>query len=151
MGRPGSRSAGRCAVRPGREASGAGSPGSEGARLLALWQDAKDEVDAGINQLVAALRAEKDPDLDQIADRGLIGVTGGNTVKLMAAFLELRGATAETRPKAAGVLRKAAESYRSTVFAHPLIDLIDNNPWGVQVGMKSRLEPVLDTIIREAA
>lgn len=120
-------------------------------RLLTLWQDAKDEVDAKINELAAAVREEGDPDLDQIADKGLIGVTGGTAVKLTKAFLELRSAGPDKRETAATALREAAQAYRNTVFAHPLVDLIDDNPWGIKVGLRAKLDVALTTVIREAA
>lgn len=121
------------------------------AALMTLWQNAKDAVDTGLNKLSAALRSEGDPDLDRIAELGLFGMTNGTGVGLNKALLEYRGAPPEKRPSAGKALRDAALAYKNAVFAHPLADMVDDNPWGVEVALRAKLGAALDTIAAQAA
>jgi hypothetical protein len=114
--------------------------------LLALFRNAKDEVDTGLNQLQAALRATGEEDMVRIADYGLYGMTDGAGVGLMKALFDLRGATNETRASLYQAARGAADAYRTAVFADAAVDLVDNNPFGVEVGIKAKLGRALDII-----
>jgi len=118
--------------------------------LLALFRDAKDEVDIGLNKLQAALRATEDEDLIRIADYGMYGMTNGEGVGLMKALFELRGATPDRQEAASKAARAAASAYKAAVFKHVLVDLVDRNPFGVEVGIKAKLGPALDTIANAA-
>lgn len=65
-----------------------GAQGSTGPRpkLTPIWGDAKEEVDAGISRLQAALRETGDDDLEQIAEFGLFGASDGENVALTVAL-----------------------------------------------------------------
>jgi hypothetical protein len=117
---------------------------------LGLWRDAKDEVDAGLNRLAAELRATKDEDLVRIADYGLFGMANGRGVGLMKALMQLRQAAPDRRPAAVKAARDAAAAYRKAVLDHPLAALVDENSFGIPVGLRSRLVAALDTIANAA-
>jgi hypothetical protein len=127
-------------------AAAAPAPGVDAAALLALFRDAKEEVDSGIEKLQAELRASEDVDLIRIADFGLYGMTNGEGVGLMKALLDLRAAAPDRQGPLLQAAREAAGAYKEAVFAHPLADLADDNPFGVEVGIKARLGPALDRI-----
>ncbi|MFC7541109.1 hypothetical protein ACFQU2_18800 [Siccirubricoccus deserti] len=55
----------------------AGASGNRGEPILGVWRDAKEAVDARLEALGRTLRGLGDPDLDQIAQYGLFGLTGG--------------------------------------------------------------------------
>ncbi len=116
--------------------------------LLALFRDAKDEVDAALERLRGALRDTEDEDLIRIADLGLFGMTDGEGVGLMKALFEWRAASPEQRAARAKAAAAAAKAYKDKVFAHKLAGLVEANPFGVPVGLKSRLGPALDAIAR---
>jgi len=118
--------------------------------LLAQFRDAKEAVDSGITKLQAALRDTGDEDLVRVAEYGLYGMTGGQGVALMKALMELRTAPQDKQDAMAKAARQAATAYKAAVVEHALADLIDDNPFGVDVGIQARLGPVLDTIIRAA-
>jgi hypothetical protein len=119
-------------------------------KLLALFRDAKDDVDSGLNKLQEALRATGDADLLRIAEYGLYGMTDGAGVGLMKALFNLQAAKPDTRDALYAAARAAAEAYRTAVFADEAVDLVDNNPFGVEVGIKSKLGPALDAIANAA-
>jgi hypothetical protein len=125
-------------------------PHRSGEELLALFRDAKETVDAGINRLQAAMRDTQNEDLVRIADIGMYGMTNGEGVGLMKALMELRGAAPERREALAKATRDAAVAYKQAVFGHKLVDLVDNNPWDVPVGIKATLGPALDIIATAA-
>ncbi len=79
---------------------GAADAGRQAADLLAAFQDAKDDVDAGLTRLQGALRATEDEDLVRIADLGLFGMTNGAGVGLVKALFDLRDAAPGGRRRA---------------------------------------------------
>jgi hypothetical protein len=113
---------------------------------LGLWRDAKEDVDTGLNRLAGRLRATADEDLIRIADFGLFGMTNGQGVGLMKTLMQLRQAPPDRRPAVVKAAREAATAYRQAVLGHPLATLVDENPFGVEVGLRSRLVAALDTI-----
>lgn len=120
------------------------------AELLALFRDAKEDVDAGLSKLQAELRATGDEDLVRIADYGMFGMTNGEGVGLIKTLMDLRGTTPDKQEALSKTVRDAATAYKSAVFKHVLVDLVDENPFGVDVGIKAKLGPALDTIARAA-
>lgn len=118
------------------------------APLLPLWTAAKDRADAGIAQLQAALRAADDDDLEQIAEFGLFSVTQGQAVKLIAALLE---ADAAPSPATHGKLRTALDNYRDFLDGAPIVDLVEDNPFGVSVPLRATLGAALDEMERRLA
>jgi hypothetical protein len=118
-----------------------------GKPLRPVWQDAKEAVDGKLGQLARELRSLEDEDANQVAEFGLFGITGGReTVGLMAALVEYDGAGPDQRAAAASGLRKAVASYRQVLDSHPMIGLIDHNPFDVEVGLQATLGGALQQI-----
>jgi len=118
--------------------------------LRAVWRDAKEETDAALEALGRELRTYEDPDLDRIAEFGLFGIGKGENVALNKALIEFGAARGDGRAAAAKKLRAAVAAYRS-VLSGKLVSDIDNNPYGVQVGVRAILGPALDEIEQAAA
>lgn len=79
-----------------------GASGGRAVPVMAFWRDAKETVDARLEALGRTLRGLGDPDLDQIAQYGLFGLTGGGqTVALMAALQSYDAAAPANRAAAA--------------------------------------------------
>lgn len=116
--------------------------------LNAIWRDAKEATDQQLNVLAGKLRATGDPDLERIADLGLFSIGGGRgiNVALRKALIEYGAASTDRRPAAAQQVRKAVTDYRVAITGNPGIALIDRNPFGVMVGLGSRLGAALDRI-----
>ncbi len=118
-----------------------------GAKLLPFWMAAKEAVDSHITQLQASLREFDDPDLNQVAEFGLNGITTRQSVAMMAA---LRGAdTADTPAERASVLG-AVERFRDFLEAEPIVDLLEESPFGHSVPLRAIFGAALDQIEERA-
>jgi hypothetical protein len=113
---------------------------------LALWSSAKDDVDAGLNALVRMLKDQDSPVLRKIADYGLHGLTDGQTVALTKALMQYRGASGEARAAASGQVLKAVTAYQTLLTGNPVFARLDANPFGVSIGLVSRLGGALADI-----
>jgi len=127
--------------------SGAGNGIAARGNLLPIWMDAKEEVDAGINRLQQALREFDDEDLNQIAEFGLFGATEGEMVRLIVSLQEADSGTEGALPK----VRNAVADYRDFLDGAPIVDLIEENPFGVAVPLRKVLGAALDQIERLAS
>ncbi len=111
--------------------------------VLAIWAAARDEVDDGINKLTRALRETGDVDLVRIAEYGLNGATDQQGVALMVA---LREADAAGTPQARDRLLAATGAFRTFLKGSRLVALLEDNPFGVPLPLRSRLGAALDRI-----
>jgi hypothetical protein len=116
--------------------------------LLPIWVAAKEEADAGISRLQDALRGREDEDLDAIAEYGLHGATTGQAVQLMVA---LREADAKTSPETLAKVVDAVDDFRDFLDGAPIVDLIEDNPFGIHVPLRATLGPALDELERRAS
>jgi hypothetical protein len=110
------------------------------------WRDALDSVDAQIARLQVALRAQNDPELSQIADHGLNGVTGNFKVPLMAAVMDIDAARGEGLRKAARKGLRAARAFASHLSSEETVRVTDENEFGVPVTIRSSLGKALRDI-----
>lgn len=120
-----------------------GPPGDHRTSLLAVWREAKEQVDSGIGALQGRMRQHPLPALGRIADRGLNGITDTRSVGMIAALME-----ADRNPAASGNARKAVAAFRSFI-ATDTAAAIDENPFGVEVALRRTLGAALDTIERQ--
>ena len=116
--------------------------------LLPIWVAAKESADDGIGKLQDALRGQDDDDLNTIVEFGLYGATTGQAVKLMAA---LRNADAQPSPGTYSKVADAVEDFRDFLDGAPIVDLIEENPFGVAVPLRRTLLPALDELARRSA
>jgi hypothetical protein len=112
-----------------------------GADLLKIWTDAREQVDAAIGELQSALRANGDPDLRQIAEYGLNGLTSGENVRMMAALQELKAGS----PKGAAKVAGAVAAYRAFLDGKAAA-LLEDNPFDVPVPLRTVLGHALDQL-----
>lgn len=113
---------------------------------MKIWQDAKESVDAGVSKLQVVLKGMGHPVLAQIADSGLAGVTDGNQTAMMKALFEMKGAVGEGRTKAGKSLLAQVGAYAAFLKEDQIIDLIENNPFGVKAPVKAPLMGALREI-----
>lgn len=113
--------------------------------VLAQFQQAGESVDAQVSALQAALREVDDPDLHEIADSGLNGLTNRTRVPLQAALLEA-GKGAEALKKVAPKLLAAAEQFRVQLEADARIAACDDNPFGVACEIQDTYAAALDAV-----
>jgi hypothetical protein len=103
----------------------------------AAWQEASDAVDAQIGALQAKLAASGDERLEEIAEMGLNGVTGGHKVKLMAAMRDIDGGGAPDR------LLAEIDSFAAHIGSDLKVMACDENPLGVPVTIRATLGSAL--------
>ncbi|MBL4915612.1 hypothetical protein [Szabonella alba] len=118
---------------------------------LDVWNAAKEATDVAIGALQSKLGQIADPDLERIAKFGLNGITEGNQTALMKHLFAYRQSTGEARAKAAAALRSQTAAYRAFLQSNELIDLCENNPFGVAVDLRGPLGTALAEIDRLAA
>jgi hypothetical protein len=125
-----------------------GVSASRAASVMGYWRDAKEAVDARLEALGRTLRGLEDPDLGQIAQYGLFGLTsGGQTVALMAALQSYDAAAPADRPAAAAAVGKAVTAYRAMLQSSPLAEALDDNPFGVEIGLLDTMDGAFRQII----
>ncbi len=126
---------------------GAGKTAGPAPKLLPIWIDAKERVDVSIGKLQDALRAAADDDLNQIAEFGPYGVTEGESVRLMVALREADSGAEGGRAK----VLDAVDDYRDVLDGAPIVDLLENNAFGVVVPLRKTLGAALSELERLAA
>ncbi|HVC00451.1 MAG TPA: hypothetical protein VNJ12_14120 [Candidatus Dormibacteraeota bacterium] len=119
-------------------------------QAAALWREAKEKVDIGISALARTMRGTPQPAFHRVADEGLFGLTsGGLTVPLTAAIFDFDAAVGPARATAAQALKKQIAAYRSGLGASQIARLVDENPFGIEVGLRKTVLDALATIERD--
>ncbi len=126
----------------------AATPAQAAKRFLELWFDAKDQADMGLGQLQKALQGTQDPMFQLIADRGLSAVSGRLQVGLRVGLEEFARAPDPSGP-AAAKLAKSVDVFLGFVENDRAIELCDDNPFGVDVGLGAALGGALRQIKTE--
>lgn len=110
------------------------------------WKNAMDAVDGQVNALAKVLRESGNDDLQEIADSGLMTVTGGFRTRMMAALMDIgEGDAAKLRKngaKAAGF----AEKLRDQIDGDARVIACDTISFGVPVVIRGTLRPALDEL-----
>ncbi len=129
------------------------SPAALGLDASDLWkaatqafQKATETVDGQITALQAALRQEMDPELDKISELGLNALTRNTRVPLMSALMEAGDGSGDRLKSAAPKLEKAIAAFRSVLGTDPKIAAADNNPFDVEVAIRTTYASVLDQL-----
>jgi hypothetical protein len=102
-------------------------------------------VDGQLEKLRKVLLSKNNPDLKEIAEFGLAGITDGHKTPLMAAMMELDSATPANLKAKAGKLRGAAVAFQThlTGAAKERVEVCDRNPYGVDITIRDVLIPAL--------
>ncbi len=119
-------------------------PGGDQARLLPIWTDAKEEIDAGIGQLQQVLSGSERPGLRLIAEYGLIGLTQRENVGMIVALRNFDADPAAEPARQQAI--SAAQAFRAVLATHPVMKLLEDNPFGVALPVRARLGGALDAI-----
>jgi hypothetical protein len=113
---------------------------------FAAFRDAIETVDKQMEALGGACRQTDDPWLVNIADLGLPAVTGNYKTPLMAACLEVAGASADKVAGAADKVRSAVANFAQHIATDPQVAGCDGNPFGVAVSIRATLGPALKSL-----
>ncbi|WP_299728076.1 hypothetical protein [uncultured Tateyamaria sp.] len=130
----------------GGAASGADGYAAPSAALMPVWRDARDSVGEQINALENVLRGSALPLFEGIAEKGLNGVTSGQLTAMQVALIELDKATGPARAAAIKKTGQAVSEMRGFLSSNDVLPLLDENPMGVSVSIRSTLASALDKI-----
>jgi hypothetical protein len=118
-------------------------------KALPVWTAAKDEVAAQIAKLQTAFRNTGRPLALRVADKALTGLTQrlqvGHQAALQAALIEFDNASVDKRAQAAAKLRTATGNMKRFLATDPMLPLLEENPLGVLVTIRSTLTTALIT------
>jgi hypothetical protein len=127
--------------------------GELGIGALDIWTAARgafdtanEAVDQQITTVVAALHASDDPELQEIGDMGLNGLTENVKVPLIAALIEAGTANIKTVAVASPKVLAAVAAFRGKITSDPKILACDDNPLGVYVDIAGTFGTALDQI-----
>ena len=119
------------------------------AKLVPIWQVAKETVDAQLTALETAARASGLPLGIAIADHGLAGILGRDYIALMAALIEHDRESGDIGQVHSRLLAHAT-AIRTTLARSRAVELVDTNPLRVPVMLRAILGTALDAIARQA-
>jgi hypothetical protein len=114
------------------------------------WTQASESVDVQIAKLQKALKQTGDPELQQIAEFGLNGVTGNFKVPLMAALTEVDNARDEVVATPARRAAGIAAAFLKHIESAPTVAVCDSNPL-TPVSIRATLSPALRALAQAAA
>lgn len=124
----------------------AAAPTRDWAAARDNWRAAGEAVDAQISKLQAALRNSGDDMLEDIAEFGLNGITGGHRVRLAAALQALDPGKPAVFAKLAPPTLKVIRDYLAFLTGDEAIEVCDLNPLGVPVSIRATLGPALEAM-----
>jgi hypothetical protein len=101
------------------------------------WKAASEAVDGQIRALQAVLRQSGDPQLKEIAEHGLNGVTGNHRVPLQTALIELGARNAGPKVLA------AVNDFREYLETSEQVAVCDDNPFDTPVSIRATLGAAL--------
>ncbi len=113
--------------------------------LLETWRDAKEAADVGLSRLQSALKATNEPALLRIADAGLHGISGRLQVGLRVALEDFARQT-DPAGGATQKLRQGVADFRRFLDTDPAVQLCDDNPFDIEVGLRPTLGAALRNI-----
>lgn len=111
------------------------------------WTDAIDTVDAQIDILARAMRAEDDEGLAAIADTGLPTLFENLRQPLVTAALQLRNAPDDELAARAGDAKRAIAALANLLTSSAKIAACDDVDFGVAVSIRATLGPALQTLL----
>ncbi len=111
-----------------------------------IWNASKESTDKAIGALQGKLKGLGHPALNRIAEFGLNGITDGNQVGMMKALAEFNASTGEARQTAARNLEQQAAAYQSFLNSNVMIELVEGNPFGIEVDIKGPMGAALAKI-----
>jgi hypothetical protein len=124
----------------------AASPGTRRQRVLPIWASAKEAVDGQLAALQKALRDYGEPVGLDVAERGLPGWTNNTLVPMTAALMQLDMGGDVPSPGHVKTALSRVAAFRQKALADPVIETLENNPYGVKVAIRSTLTGALDRI-----
>lgn len=129
-------------------ASGAG--GQKYSPVAPIWKTAHDQLARQFQTLQGRLSKLQDAQLEQIVRVDLARITSKLRIGLQPALDALDDAEGEARSAAVGRLQPLLDRYHKLIDADPVLAMLDDNPFGVQVNARATLGKALAQIAQAA-
>ena len=127
---------------------GASGETATAPKALPVWMAARETADQQIDALQKRLRSETLPLFQKIADAGLHGVTDGQLSRLQAALMDLDRTSGPAREGAVVKARTAMDDMRSFLATNTVLPILERNPFGVSVSVRTTLGDALTELDR---
>ena len=121
------------------------------SQVVASYQEALKAATTQLGSLKKALLSDGDPDLVPIASSGLDDILSRHEAGLKKALSDVEGADSDTRPELLGTAAKLAGAFSDYLDSNKQIAVVDDNPFGVTVSIKTTLQPTLTQLASAAA
>lgn len=119
--------------------------------LSDLWLLARNDADAAIEELRAALLGHDEPNLRRIAEFGLLDLMDGHHVKVTKGILNYSAAGPADRPARAAALSTALADLDTHLGQSPFIDLVEDNAFDIPVAIRVPLRRAITAINKRIA
>jgi hypothetical protein len=110
------------------------------------WQTALDNIGKQLEKLRGSLAQAGDSDLKAIGEFGLNAITANHKVPLQTAIVNVDSTVGPAKIKAIDKAQDAVIAFREHIDRDERVDACDNNPFGVQVALRSELNRGLDKL-----
>ncbi|MGM9484618.1 hypothetical protein ACS5PN_25715 [Roseateles sp. NT4] len=138
---------------------GSGAAGFERrwADARASWREAVEAVDARIAKVRAQMLSSGNPDLLDIADRGMPALTDNHKTPVSVAVIEVADSSGEKRERSARKAIDAIQAFRSHIDTDPMIKVLDEQSpaaFGVSLAIRTDIGrglTALESVLRESA
>ncbi len=114
-----------------------------------IWSDAEDTVVAQVESLADTLDDTDDATLRQIAAKSVREISTRLRGDLISALREVDAVPPGANADAIAKARQVIGQYRQQIGSDRLIGLLDNNPYGVTLTVRTTLTATLEQIDRE--
>lgn len=124
--------------------------GVNAGALLTAWQEAMGDVDPQLRKLIGELKKQKNPMLDEIADKGINAMTAGFRGKLQGALIEAKLSHGDRQTKALKKAVSLADKFVDVVYNDERFEAVDLNEWTGPLNVRNTLGRALRFIANAA-
>lgn len=116
-----------------------------------IWDAQKGTADRQIGALQRVLREQNSAACQEVADKGLIGFTGGLQSALSRTLIEIENSTAEDAKDIIEDAIDVFDSFHAFLKGDDAVNMIEKNPFNVTVDLKGTLGKALTEMKSAAA
>lgn len=116
-----------------------------------LWLLARSSAQAELAELRAKLGKSDDPNLQRIAEFGIMDILGGNMITVTSRIVAWRTAGPGERAAKAEALSATLGDLESHLAKSPLVALVEDNVFGLPVDVKTPIQRAIKAIRRSIA
>ncbi len=123
----------------------------DSADIADLWVMARSSAEASLAALKAELGKSDDPNLQRIAEYGIMDILGGNLTAIGGHILALRMAAPDDRTAKAAAVSTALADLENHLATSALVALVEDNVFGIPVDVRTPINRAVKAIRRNIA